>query len=152
MELNCQRFAFSSASLILGGNICNYFWYNKVINLRLRTALTTDAATARDLIKPAQMGRSRVLNPKNLAEIFNRQLFAAIKMQGDIQSLSLSLSQKQMKMNWKERRLQGYRTENEMISSGWKPNEQMHLWVCLAKRWSCSHIFMEFFCSFTSIQ
>lgn len=94
MELNCQRLAFSSASLILGGNICNYFWYNKVINLRLRTALTTDAATARDLIKPAQMGRSRVLNPKNLAEIFNRQLFAAIKMRGDILSLSLSLRNK----------------------------------------------------------
>lgn len=55
-------------------------------------------------------------------------------MQGDIHRLSLSLSlsaflnsEKQMKMNWKERRLQGYRTENEMISSGWKPNEQIHL-------------------------
>lgn len=32
-----------------------------------------------------------------------------------------------MKMNWKERRLQGCRTENEMISSGLEQNEQMHL-------------------------
>lgn len=57
--------------------------------MRLCAALTTDAATARDLIKPPQMGGSRVLNPKNLAEIFNRQLFAAIKTQRDIQRLSL---------------------------------------------------------------
>lgn len=60
--------------------------------MRLRTALTTDAETARDLIKPPQMGGSRVPNPKNLAEIFNRQLFAAIKTQRDIQRLSLSFS------------------------------------------------------------
>lgn len=35
------------------------------------------------------MGGSRVPDPKNLAEIFNRQLFAAIKTQGDIQRLFL---------------------------------------------------------------
>lgn len=47
------------------------------------------------------MGGSGVLNPKNLAEIFNRQLFAAIKTQGDIHRLSLSLLFQIQRNRWK---------------------------------------------------
>lgn len=85
------------------------------------------------------MGSKTLFSPKNLAETSSdncllpdrhREIFKD-RLVDLFHFAHPLLNVEWIEMNWSESQLPGCRTENdEMISSGWKPNEWMHFGFC----------------------